>query len=108
MTVAAGSLLAGGLGALGIGLGAALGFTAHAGAVLLALRARGLWRPDARLFARLIRGAAASLAHGGGSLRGHGRPCRTSAAGRCACPSSPGSALAALPSTPPRRSRCAP
>src|SRR5829696_2415540 len=61
VTVAAGSLLAGGLGALGIGLGAALGFTAHAGAVLLALRARGLWRPDARLFARLIRGAAASL-----------------------------------------------
>ena len=61
VTVVAGSLLAGGLGALGIGLGAALGFTAHAGAVLLALRARGLWRPDARLFARLIRGAAASL-----------------------------------------------
>jgi len=61
VTVAAGSLLAGGLGALGIGLGAALGLTAHAGAVLLALRARGLWRPDARLFARLIRGAAASL-----------------------------------------------
>jgi putative peptidoglycan lipid II flippase len=107
VTVAAGSLLAGGLGALGIGLGAALGFTAHAGAVLLALRARGLWRPDARLFARLIRGAAASLLMAA-ALFAAKQTLPHVGGGRCACPSSPGSALAALPSTPPRRSRSAP
>jgi putative peptidoglycan lipid II flippase len=59
-TLAAGVWLAERLGALGVGLGACFGFAVHAAVVVLALRARGLWRPDERLLHRLVRGGAAS------------------------------------------------
>jgi putative peptidoglycan lipid II flippase len=51
-------------GALGLGLAASLGLGAHA--AMLALRSHGadLWRPDARLLARVWRIAAASAAMG--------------------------------------------
>lgn len=66
VTVAAGLALAESFGALGIGLGAALGLAAHAGAVAASLGARGLWRPDARLAGRAARILAASAAMGAG------------------------------------------
>jgi putative peptidoglycan lipid II flippase len=53
--------LAAPLGGFGIGLGAALAFAAHAGAIVVVLALGGLWRPDRRLAGRLARIALATL-----------------------------------------------
>jgi putative peptidoglycan lipid II flippase len=68
VTAAAGFVLAGRLGVLGIALGTSLGFAAHAGALTAALRAGALWRPDGRLRRRLLATAAASAVMGAGLM----------------------------------------
>lgn len=64
VTVLAAILLAPSVGILGIGLGMSLGFAAHAGALALALRRTGSWRPDGRLGARAPRILAATAIMG--------------------------------------------
>jgi putative peptidoglycan lipid II flippase len=68
VTVAAGFVLAGRFGVLGVGLGASLGFAAHAAALAAALKAKGLWRPDGRLKRRVLAIAAASAVMGAGLI----------------------------------------
>jgi putative peptidoglycan lipid II flippase len=64
VALAATALLGQALGALGIGLGIASGFAAHAASLVIALRSMRLWSIDRRLAARVAGSTAAATAMG--------------------------------------------
>ncbi|HEX8665803.1 MAG TPA: murein biosynthesis integral membrane protein MurJ [Beijerinckiaceae bacterium] len=72
ITVVAGFALSAPFGVLGVALGASLGFAVHAGIVAAALKAAGLWRPDARLRRRFLATVAASAVMGAGLAAANG------------------------------------
>ncbi|MCG6121772.1 MAG: murein biosynthesis integral membrane protein MurJ [Microvirga sp.] len=74
VALAACALLGARWGGLGIGLGAALAFAAHAAALAALLVARGEWAPDRRLIGRLARATPALAALGLALLAARGLP----------------------------------